>query len=393
MRAIAYHGPRMMRVDNVPDPTIQAADDVILKITATAICGSDLHMYNGFMLPFMKPGDIMGHEFMGVVQEVGPGIKNLKVGDRVIVPFLISCGHCFFCDKELYSCCENTNPDPGAALTKHDMRPPAALYGYTHLYGGNPGGQAEYVRVQRADFNCFKIPDGVTDEQVLFLTDILPTGYQAVVQGEVGEGSTVAIIGAGPVGQMAALSAKLLGASKIYIIDDSPYRLAFAAEEYGAIPINFDEEKDPAARIIAETDRRGVDCTIDAVGFEAKGNKLESTLRGLLVETGSGTVLREAISAVRRGGTVSIPGVYTGFLHGFLIGDSFDKGLHFAMGQTHVHRFVNELLDHIVAGRIHPETLITHRLGLEHGPHGYDIFANKKEDCRKVVLYPHGMPA
>jgi threonine dehydrogenase-like Zn-dependent dehydrogenase len=382
-----------MRVDNVPDPRIEEPRDAVLRVTATAICGSDLHMYNGFMMPFMKPGDIMGHEFMGIIEEVGPGVTNLKPGDRVIIPFQISCGHCFFCDKELYSACENTNPDPGASLMQNDIRPPAALYGYTHLYGGVPGGQAEYVRVRNADFNAYKIPDGVTDEQVLFLTDILPTGYQAVVQGKVGEGSTVAIFGAGPVGQMAALSARLKGASKIYVIDDEPYRLAFAAEQFGAIPINFKEEDNVGKRLILDNDRRGVDCVIDAVGFEAKGNIIESTLRGMFIETGSGTVLREGIAGLRRGGTLSIPGVYAGFVHGFMIGDAFDKGLSFAMGQTHVHQFTDELLKHIVSGAIHPETLITHRLSLEEGPDAYKTFADKLDNCRKVVLYPHGKPA
>ncbi|MFN3429795.1 MAG: zinc-dependent alcohol dehydrogenase [Candidatus Sericytochromatia bacterium] len=393
MKAIAYHGRRDMRVDDVPDPRIEEPTDVVLRITATAICGSDLHMYNGFMMPFMKPGDIMGHEFMGVVEEVGGAVSTLKVGDRVIIPFLISCGHCFFCDKQLYACCENTNPDPGASAMHNDIRPPAAMYGYTHLYGGVPGGQAQWVRVRNADVNAFKIPDGVTDEQVLFLTDILPTGYQAIVQGNVGEGSTVAIFGAGPVGQMAALSARLKGASTIYVIDDEPYRLAFAAEQYGAIPINFKEEDDVSARLIKDNDRRGVDCVVDAVGFEAKGNLIDTAMRAMLIEQGSGTVLRHGIAGLRRGGTLSIPGVYAGFVHGFPIGDSFDRGHTYAMGQTHVHRFVDELLGHIVSGRIHPETLITHRLTIDDGPNGYKLFADKHDHCRKVVLYPHGLPA
>ncbi|MNS24438.1 Sorbitol dehydrogenase [compost metagenome] len=213
------------------------------------------------------------------------------------------------------------------------------------------------------------------------------------MQGNVGEGSTVAIFGAGPVGQMAALSAKLKGASKIYVIDDEPYRLAFAAEQYGAIPINFKEEENVGKRLILDNDRRGVDCVIDAVGFEAKGNIIESTLRGMFIETGSGTVLREGIAGLRRGGTLSIPGVYAGFVHGFMIGDAFDKGLSFAMGQTHVHQFTDELLKHIVSGAIHPETLITHRLSLEEGPDAYKTFADKLDNCRKVVLYPHGLPA
>jgi threonine dehydrogenase-like Zn-dependent dehydrogenase len=393
LKAIAYHGPRMMRVDNVPDPRIEAPTDAILRITATAICGSDLHMYNGFMAPFMKPGDIMGHEFMGIVEEVGPEVKRVKPGDRVIIPFVIACGHCFFCERDLYSACETTNPDPGGSMMNNDIRPPARLYGFSHLYGGTPGGQAEFVRILNADVNAFVIPDGPTDEQVLFLTDILPTGYQAVVQGNVGKGSTVAIFGAGPVGQMAALSARMLGATKIYIIDDEDYRLAFAANQHGAIPINFKHEENVGKRLIMDNGRRGVDCVVDAVGLEAKGNIIDTALRALLIEQGSGTVLRHGIASLRRGGTLSIPGVYTGVVHGFPIGDAFDKGLSFAMGQTHVQALVGELLQHIVAGNIRPDAIISHRLPLDEAPHGYKIFADKQDDCRKVVLYPGGVPA
>jgi threonine dehydrogenase-like Zn-dependent dehydrogenase len=393
MKAIAYHGPRMMRVDNVPDPRIEAPTDAILRITATAICGSDLHMYNGFMAPFMKPGDIMGHEFMGVVEEVGPAVTKVKPGDRVIIPFVIACGHCFFCTRDLYSCCETTNPDPGASVMNNEIRPPARLYGFSHLYGGTPGGQAEFVRILDADVNAFVIPDGPTDEQVLFLTDILPTGYQAAVQGKVGPGATVAIFGAGPVGQMAALSANMLGASKVYIIDDEDYRLEFAAATYGAIPINFKHEDNVGRRLIVDNERRGVDCVIDAVGLEAKGNIIDTAMRALLIEQGSGTVLRHGIASLRRGGTLSIPGVYTGFIHGFPIGDAFDKGLTLALGQTHVQALVGELLKHIVAGKIRPDAIISHRMALDDGPHGYKIFAEKQDNCRKVVLYPGGVPA
>lgn len=392
MKAVTYQGPRNMQVSEVPDPRIEEGNDVILKVTATAICGSDLHMYNGFMAPFMKHGDIMGHEFMGIVEEVGPEVRNLKKGDRVIVPFIIGCGSCFFCNKMVLPGCETTNPDPGATINKNGIRNPAALYGYSHLYGGTPGGQAEYVRVRYADFNAFKVPEGLTDEQVLFLTDILPTGWQAAEQSKLEPGGSVAIIGAGPVGFMTALSAKVLGAERIYIVDDQPYRLAFAQQETGAIPIHMGEVDDVAAYIIGETDGRGVDATIDAVGFEAKGNKLESIARGLMIESGSGTVLRDCIGAVRRGGVVSIPGVYTGFLHGFLIGDAFDKALTFVMGQTSVHRYVKTLADHIVNGRMAPQNLISHPMPLSEAAEGYRIFAAKKDECRKVVLYPHGMP-
>lgn len=393
MKAVAYHGPRMMRVDEVPDPTIEDPEDVVLRVTATAICGSDLHMYNGFLAPVMSNGLIMGHEFMGIVEEVGPAVTAVKKGDRVIVPFHISCGSCFFCEREVYSCCETTNPGPGAALNKHEIRPPAALYGYTKLYGNVNGGQAEFVRVRKANFNARKVPEGLTDEQVLFVTDIFPTGWQAIMQANIKPGGTVAILGAGPVGLMAALSARIIGAERIYIVDDQDYRLQFAAEHYGAIPINFDKVEDVAAHIIQETNDRGVDGVVDAVGFEAKGNKLESVARGLLIETGSGTVLRDAIASARRGGTVSIPGVYAGFLHGFLMGDAFDKGLSFAMGQTSVHRYVEELFNHIQSKQLNPGEIISHRLPLTEAPHGYKIFANKEDNCRKVVLYPGGVPA
>ena len=393
MKAVTYQGPRNMVVADVPDPRIEEGGDVILRITATAICGSDLHMYNGFMAPFMKHGDVMGHEFMGVVEEVGPEVRRLKKGDRVIIPFLIGCGSCYFCAKQVIPGCEVTNPDPGASLNRSGIRNPAALYGYSHLYGGTPGGQAELVRVRHADFNAYKVPDHLTDEQVLFLTDILPTGWQAVEQARIQAGDSVAILGAGPVGQMAALSAQVMGASRIYVVDDQPDRLAFAEAQYGAIPIHMGEVDDVASFIVERTDRRGVDATIDAVGFEAKGNKLESIARGLMIETGSGTVLRDCIAAVRRGGVVSIPGVYTGFLHGFLIGDAFDKGLTFAMGQTSVHRHLDTLLGHIEAGRMAPGQVITHRLPLAEAADGYRIFANKEDGCRKVVLYPGGVPA
>jgi threonine dehydrogenase-like Zn-dependent dehydrogenase len=241
--------------------------------------------------------------------------------------------------------------------------------------------------------NAFVIPEGPTDEQVLFLTDILPTGYQAVVNGKVRKGSTVAIFGAGPVGQMAALSARMLGAKKVYIIDDEDYRLAFAANKFGAIPINFKAEEDVAKRLIRDNGHRGVDCVVDAVGLEAKGNIVDTALRTLMIEQGSGTVLRQGIASLRRGGTLSIPGVYTGTVHGFPIGDAFDKGLFFAMGQTHVQAHAATLLDHIVKGDIQPDAIISHRLSLDEGPHGYRIFADKQEECRKVVLYPGGVPA
>lgn len=386
MRAVVYHGPRDFRVETVPDPAIQAEDDLILRVTSTAICGSDLHMYHG-NIPGMTPGDVMGHEFMGIVEEVGPAVTRFKPGDRVIVPFPISCGHCFFCERELFSCCENTNPSTGAALNKKELRPPAAIYGYSHLYGGVPGGQAEYVRVLRGNFNPFPVPESLTDEQVLFLTDILPTGFQAAVQAGLSKGSSVAIYGAGPVGLMAAMSARLLGAETIYMIDEADYRLSFAKQRFGVIPINF-HDRDAAGWIVEETSGRGVDAAIDAVGFEAKGSRLESAMVKMKLEGSSGAALRQCLAAVRRGGTVSIPGVYAGFIHAFLMGDAFDKGLTFKMGQTHVHRFVPELLALIGQGTLQPDQIISHRLPLEEAARGYAIFDGHAENCRKVVLQP-----
>jgi threonine dehydrogenase-like Zn-dependent dehydrogenase len=386
MHALTYHGSYDVRVETVPDPILQELDDVILKITATAICGSDLHLYRGKM-PELKDGDILGHEFMGVVVDSGSGVSQLKKGDKVVVPFVIACGQCFFCEKQLFAACETTNPDRGAIMNKKDIRPGAALFGYTHLYGGLPGGQAEYVRVPKANVGPIKVPDTLADERVLFLSDILPTGYQAIVNADVGPGSSIAIFGAGPVGLMTAACARMLGVERIFMVDHHPYRLEFARQTYDAIPINFDEV-DPAEVIIENTAFRGVDATIDAIGFEAKGSALETVLTNLKLEGSSGKALRQCIAAVRRGGTVSVPGVYAGFIHGFLFGDAFEKGLTFKMGQTHVQRFLPELLGHIESGKLHPDVIISHRMPLAEAANGYKIFEKKEDGCRKVVLKP-----
>ncbi len=385
MKALVYHGSKDVRVDNVPDPIRVKNDDLILKVTATAICGSDLHLWRG-KVPGMKSGDIMGHEFMGIVQEVGPEVTQLRVGDRVVIPFTISCGDCFYCQQSLFAACESSNPGRGAILNKKSATPGAGLFGYTHLYGGYAGGQAEYVRVPYANVGPLKIPEALSDDQVLFLSDILPTGYQAAINGDVRQGSTVAIFGAGPVGLMAAASARLLGAERIFMIDHHPYRLDFAQSTYGVEPINFDECDDPAAEILSRTSDHGVDCSIDAVGFEAKGSIIETAAATLKIETAAGTVLRWCIATTRRGGTVSVPGVYSGFIHAFLFGDAFDKGLTFKMGQTHAQEHMPKLLEHIQRGELHPDVIITHRLPLEQAARGYEIFANKEENCRKVVL-------
>ncbi|HEX7688821.1 MAG TPA: zinc-dependent alcohol dehydrogenase [Burkholderiaceae bacterium] len=388
MKALTYHSSKDVRVEQVPDPVLVEPDDVVLRVTATAICGSDLHIYRG-KIPAMKAGDILGHEFMGIVEEAGPAVTRVRKGDRVVVPFTISCGECFFCARRLFAACETTNTGRGAIVNKKDTRPGAALFGYSHLYGGIPGGQAEFVRVPKANSGPLVIPDStLADEQVLFLSDILPTGWMAAVNAGVGEGSTVAIFGAGPVGLMAAASARCLGASRIFMVDHHPYRLDFARETYGVEPINFDEVDDPAEFIIQQTAGRGVDGTIDCVGFEGKGSALETALTTIKLEGSSGAVLRQAMAATRRGGIVSVPGVYAGWIHGFLFGDAFEKGLTLRGGQTHTQAYMPELLDHISSGRLRPDVIITHRMPLADAARGYEIFEKKQEDCRKVVLTP-----
>ncbi|GFM79379.1 glutathione-dependent formaldehyde dehydrogenase [Pseudomonas cichorii] len=388
MRALTYHGAHNVKVDTVPDPQIQEADDIILRVTATAICGSDLHLYHG-KIPATEHGDILGHEFMGIVEEAGPAVTAVQRGDRVVIPFVIACGECFFCQLDLFSACETTNTGRGAILNKKSIPPGAALFGYSHLYGGIPGGQAEYVRVPKANVGPFKVPGTLADEKVLFLSDILPTAWQAVLNAGIGKGSSIAIYGAGPVGLLCAACARMLGAERIFIVDHYPYRLAYAQKTYGAIPINFDEDDDPADTIIRQTPgMRGVDAVVDAVGFEAKGSTTETVLATLKLEGSSGKALRQCIATVRRGGVVSVPGVYSGFIHGFMFGDAFDKGLTFKMGQTHVQRFMPELLEHIEVGRLAPEAIITHRMSLEDAATGYKIFDKAQEDCRKVILTP-----
>ena len=392
MRALTYHGATDVRIDNVPDPTIQAPDDVVLKVTATAICGSDLHLYHGKM-PAVKSGDILGHEFMGIVEEVGPEVTAVKKGDRVVIPFVIACGNCFFCEHDLFAACETTNTGPGASLNKKIIPPPAALFGYSHLYGGIAGGQAEYVRVPKGNVGPFKVPGDLADDKVLFLSDILPTAWQAVLNAEIREGGSVAIYGAGPVGLLAAACARMLKVDQIFMVDEFDYRLEYAQQQYGVIPVNFHRDDDPADTIIRQTKgMRGVDAVIDAVGFEAKGSTTETVLTSLKIEGSSGKALRQSIAAVRRGGVVSVPGVYAGFVHAFMFGDAFDKGISFKMGQTHVHRFLPELLEFIQKGELNPEAIVTHRMALEDAERGYEMFDEKQERCRKVILVPGMAP-
>ena len=379
MRALTYHGAKDVRVDNVPEPKLQEKDDVILRVTATSICGSDLHLYRG-KIPATEEGDIFGHEFMGVVEEVGSEVTAVKKGDRVVIPFVIACGNCFFCQHDLMSACETTNTGPGAALNKKIIPPPAALFGFSHLYGGIPGGQAEFVRVPKGNFNTFKVNGSLSDEKVLFLSDILPTAWQAVTNANITKGSTVAIYGAGPVGLLSAACAKMLGAEQIFVVDHNDYRLQYAKDTYGAIPVNFDKV-DAAEFIIEQTKgHRGVDGVIDAVGFEAKGSSK--------IEGSSAPALRQCMAAVRRGGVVSVPGIYAGPINDFLIGDAFDKGLTFRMGQTHVHKYIPQLLEYIENGDLSPEAIITHRMNLSDAAKGYEIFEKREEECRKVILTP-----
>jgi threonine dehydrogenase-like Zn-dependent dehydrogenase len=397
MRAVCWHGTNKVEVETVPDPKILNPRDAIIKITSTAICGSDLHLYDGYN-PTMQKGDILGHEFMGEIVELGSGVKNAKkgdqstslaVGDRVVVPFTISCGSCFFCQRDLWSLCDNSNPNAWMA-EKMLGHSPSGLFGYSHLTGGYAGGQAEYVRVPFADVGLFKIPDGLTDEQVLFLTDIYPTGYMAAENCNIQPGDTVAIWGCGPVGQFAIRSAYLLGAERVIAIDRVPERLQMA-KEGGAEILNY-EEVEVGEALKEMTGGRGPDSVMDAVGMEAHGLGLEGfydkAKQAVRLETDRPNVLRQAIVACRKGGTVSVPGVYTGFVDKMPMGAFMNKGLTMKTGQTHVHRYLRPLLDLVQNGKIDPSFVITHSLPLEQAPHGYEIFKNKQDKCIKIVLKP-----
>lgn len=387
MKALTYQGANSVKVEQVPDPTLVQDDDIIIQVTATAICGSDLHLYRGKM-PALHHGDILGHEFMGIVVDAGADVTAVSRGDRVVIPFVIACGQCFHCLLDEFSACETTNTGKGASINQKGINPPAALFGFTDLYGGVPGGQAEFVRVPHANVGPLIVSDGLADEQVLFLSDILPTGYQAVINAGIGQGSSLAIFGAGPVGLMSAACARMLGAEQLFMVDELQYRLDFAQEAYGIIPINMREVDDPAELIMQTTHGRGVDASIDAVGFEAKGSLTETIMTNLKLEGSSGAALRQCIAATRRCGTVSVPGVYAGFIHGFLFGDAFDKGLTFKMGQTHVQAFMPELLEHVGNGLLRPEIIISHRLSLDEAAQGYATFDKGEDNCRKVVLTP-----
>ena len=392
MKALCWHGKNDVRIDNVPDPTLINDRDAILKITSTAICGSDLHLYNGFM-PMMEAGDVLGHEFMGEIVETGKNVHNLKKGDRVVVPFNIACGGCFFCKRSLPSLCDNSNPNAGIA-EKIDGFSPAGLFGYSHLLGGYAGGQAEYVRVPFADVGPYKVPEGLTDEQVLFLTDIFPTGYMAADNCNIQPGDTVGVWGAGPVGLFTIKSAFLLGAERVICIDRFPERLALA-QQAGAETINYEQVDDLQKELRVRTSGMGPDHCIDAVGLEAHGltpdaiyDKVTQMMR---LNSDRAHVLRDCIMACRKGGTVSLPGVYGGLVDKIPMGAAHAKALTFKMGQTHVHNYLPRLMDHIVKGEIDTTFLITHRFPLEEAPHGYKIFKEKTDGCVKVVLKPHSL--
>jgi threonine dehydrogenase-like Zn-dependent dehydrogenase len=389
MRATCWYGKKDVRVEQVPDPHILNQRDAIIRVTSTAICGSDLHLYNGLM-PTMEQGDILGHEFMGEVVEVGREVQNVKVGDRVVTAFPIACGHCFFCQQALFSLCENSNPNAWMAekLLGHA---PCGIFGYSHMLGGFAGGQAEYARVPFADVGTLKIPEGLSDEQVLFLSDIFPTGYMGAEMCDIKPGDTIAVWGCGPVGQFAIASAYLLGAERVIGIDRFPERLRMARARGGAETINY-EEADVYDTLQELTAGRGPDACIDAVGMEAHAPGLLSAYdrvkQAMMLETDRAYALRQAIMACRNGGTVSVVGVYGGFIDKFPFGSVMNRSLTIKTGQAHVQRYMRPLLERIQKGEIDPSFVITHRMQLDDAPQGYEMFLHKEDDCIKIVLKP-----
>jgi threonine dehydrogenase-like Zn-dependent dehydrogenase len=390
MRAVTWKGIHDVEVRDVPEPTIMNQRDAIVKVTSTAICGSDLHLYDGY-IPTMREGDILGHEFMGEVVELGPGVDDLEVGDRVVVPFPIACGGCNACHDRLYSSCENSNPNAGMA-EKLWGHPSAGIFGYSHLAGGYAGGQAEYVRVPFADVGPMKVDDDLADEQVLFLTDVLPTGYMGAELCDIQPGDVVAVWGAGPVGQFAAASAGLLGAEQVIVIDRVAERLRMARDHTGAVTLDY-EEVDVLDALKTLTGGRGPDACIDAVGMEAHHPTVpveayDKAKQFAKAETGRPHALREAILACRNGGIVSVMGVYGGVVDKFPIGSVMNRSLTIRSGQCHVHRYLEQLLGHIEAGELDPSFIITHRMALDDAPEAYELFRRKQDECVKVVLTP-----
>lgn len=393
MKAVVWHGKANLTVDEVPEPKLEDPTDIILKVTTAAICGSDLHLYGNY-IPTMEDGDIMGHEFMGEIVEKGSAVTHVDVGDRVVVPFNLACGDCFFCQRRLFSLCDrsNRNAELAAKLMGYS---PSGLIGYTHMLGGYPGGQAQYIRVPFAHAGAFKVPDGLSDEQVLFLGDIFSTGYMAAENADPQPDETIAVWGAGPVGLLAAKSAQLLGAKRIIIIDRVPERLAMAeANVPGIIAINFHETDKLIESLRDLTENRGPDKTIDAVGLEAHAEGLQGTYdkakQAVRAETDRISALREIIINTRKGGTISIAGVYGGVADKFPVGPMFNKGLTIRQGQTHTHRYVQPLMERIAAGEVDPSFVITHTVSLDEVPEAYQTFRDKKDGCIKVVVKPWG---
>ena len=391
MKAVCWMGTQNMQVQTVPDPEILNPRDAIIKVTSTAICGSDLHLYDGF-IPTLEPGDIIGHEFMGEVVEVGHGVDKdkLKVGDRVVIPFTIACGNCFFCKDKLWSCCDNSNPNAWIAEGLMGYSP-SGLFGYTHMLGGYAGGQAQYARVPYADIGPLKVPDNLTDEQVLFLSDIFPTGYMGAENCQIKPGDTVAIWGCGPVGQFAIRSAFMFGAGRVIAIDNVPERLALA-KAGGAEILNFDEIDSIQDALRDMTGNQGPDACMDAVGMEASGHGAFATYdkvkQSLRLSFDRPTALREAILSCKKGGTVSVPGVYGGFIDKVPMGAYVNKGLTMKTGQTHMMRYMAPLLDRISKGEIDPSFVISHTLPIDQAPAAYKMFRDKTDHCTKVVLKP-----
>jgi threonine dehydrogenase-like Zn-dependent dehydrogenase len=387
MKALCYDGKKKIVFKEVNDPKILNPSDAIIKVTSAAICGSDLHLYNG-VVPSMMKGDVMGHETMGEVVEVGAWVKNVKVGDKIVIPFDIGCGSCHHCESEEYAMCDNSNPNALMPEKAYGFSG-AGLFGFSHMYGGYAGGQAEFIRVPYVDTNSLVIPPGIEDDRVLFLSDIFPTGYMAAENCNIKRGDVVAVWGCGPVGQMAIRSAFLLGAERVIAIDHYEARLAMAREG-GAETINFDDEDAIVERLKFMTGGRGPDSCIDAVGMEAHGHTILNTIDQVKLKTGLGTdrpdALRRAIQAIRKGGTMSIPGVYGGALDKFPLGAAFEKGVSFKMGQTHTQKYMKPLLDRILNDEIDPSFVISHRLKLSDGPSAYDNFNNNKDEFIKIVM-------